>query len=223
MSRCFKDPSPSASGAGCWWRSHGFKGTGSPGAPQYPAPPPRFAEVGTGCPQHPCHLNGMAHARPQQVLGEGMASPPIKLLLSPGHVQGGEIPSEGAESPKPFPSPAFCIPIAPLPRPAQLRLATMAPSCRVTGAGCAASAPSPPPTFPAGSRGGKIHSCKNKIHPGSHRLRRRTTSRGWSPQHPPDQLSQRCTGVFSWLWMGGKGVRRCHLGVLTALGAAPKG
>ena len=179
--------------------------------------------MGTGRPQHLRGPIGTAHGRPQQLLGQGMASLPIKPLLSPGHVQGGETPSGGGESPKPFPSPAFCIPVAPLPHPTQLRLATMAPSCRVTGAGCAASAPSPAPTFPAGSQGGKIHPCKNKIHPSSHQLRRRTMSGGCSPRHAPDRLSRRCTRIFSWHWVGRKGVRRCHLGVLTALGAAPKG
>lgn len=70
--------------------------------------------VGMGCPPHPGGPIGMAHDAPQQLLGQKTAFLPIKPLLSPGHVWGGETPPAGGESPKPFPWLGFCIPIAPL-------------------------------------------------------------------------------------------------------------
>lgn len=86
-------------------------------------PTPRLAEpvgvrgdrMGTGCPQHP-PVPMMAHARPRQLLGQGMVSLPIKPLLSPGPVRGGETPVAGWWIPQALPSPAFCIPTAPFPR-----------------------------------------------------------------------------------------------------------
>lgn len=59
--------------------------------------------MGTRCPQHLCGPIGMAHARPQQLLGQGTTSVPIMPLLSLGHVWGGETPSEGWQIPQVLP------------------------------------------------------------------------------------------------------------------------
>lgn len=77
------------------------------------------AQGRTGCPQHPGGPIGMAHARPQQLLGQGMASLPIKPLLSLGHVQGGETPSGVANPPSSSHRRRFASPwLPPAPRAA---------------------------------------------------------------------------------------------------------
>lgn len=109
--RAPQGPVPSASRAGCCWH--------------IPAPRGPNTSFGGACgcaggqdgdrvsPTSPVPM--MAHARPRQLLGQGMVSLPIKPLLSPGPVRGGETPVAGWWIPQALPSPAFCIPTAPFP------------------------------------------------------------------------------------------------------------
>lgn len=74
LSRCFKDPSPSASRAGCWWHSHGFKGTRSPRAPQHHHP--ALLRWGRGVPSTHVTSTGRHMPGPSSSWDRGWHLPP---------------------------------------------------------------------------------------------------------------------------------------------------
>lgn len=143
--------------------------------------------MGTGCPKHP-PVPTMAHARPQQLLGQGLVSLPIKPPLSPGTCGVGDPPWGGGGSPSPslcstlhshcsLPAPHSCAwPQWPLlaASPAPAALPRPLPRGRATPLAAEAEKSIP------------VRKKKKKVPPGRHQLRRRAASRALSP----DRLSQ---------------------------------